>query len=377
MHFWPTFTPQTLKCSGSPERPALQTPALVPKSPHMHLTFASALQLAADPRGMSGEQTQEFLALLTGATLPVDEGAALLKAWAARGETSLELFSAVQFLQKHAMRVPVTTPCFDLCGTGGSGLSRYNISTTVAFILAAAGIPVAKHGNRGSSRPNGSFDLLDHLGIPFDFSPQESAQLQQETGLCFLFARTHHPEVGKVAPYRKAAGGRTIFNLAGPLSNPARIKHQLIGTIDEATARVVAQALSLLESEGALVVWGTPGLDEISITGKTGYLWVQANHIATGELVPSTKLDINYATLPAGDAPDNARTFFKLLSGSEKGPLLDMLVENAGAAIDLWNRRAPVLSGSGAKIARDLVRSGAALAKFEQHRDLAQQLANA
>lgn len=343
----------------------------------MPLTFAIALQLAADPRGMSAEQTHDLLSLLTSETLPVDEGAQLLQGWAARGETSLELFAAVNFLQDHAVRVPVVTPCFDLCGTGGSGRERYNISTTVAFILAAAGIPVAKHGNRGSLRPNGSFDLLDQLGIPFDLSPQKSAHLQQETGVCFLFARTHHPEVGKVAPYRKAAGGRSIFNLAGPLSNPAQVKHQLIGTINEPTARVVAEALSRLKTEGSLVVWGAPGLDEVSITGKTGYLRVQGDEIQAGELLPSMKLEVDYATLPAGDAPENARIFFQLLSGSEKGPLLDMLVENAGAAIDLWNQRAPALGGAGAKDARHLIRSGAALAKFEEHRDLAQQLADA
>jgi len=330
---------------------------------------------------MSGEHTQDLLTLLTSGTLPIDEGAQLLRVWTDRGETSLELFAAVNFLQSHAVRVPVVTPCLDLCGTGGSGRERFNISTTVAFILAAAGIPVAKHGNRGSQRPNGSFDLLDQLGIPFDLSPQNSAQLQQETGLCFLFARTHHPEVGKVAPYRKAAGGRSIFNLAGPLSNPARIKHQLIGTINETTARVVAEALSLLQTEGSLegslVVWGAPGLDEVSITGKTGYFQVQAEHIESGELIPSTKLEVDYAALPAGDAPENARIFFRLLSSSEKGPLLDMLVENAGAAIDLWNQRAPALGGLGAKEARDLIRSGAALDKFEEYRDLAQQLAHA
>lgn len=340
----------------------------------MALSFPEALQLVQTPFGMTSDEVRAVLTLLSAATLPVEDGARLLQAWAARGETGSELSTTVLFLKQHAVTVPVAQACFDLCGTGGSALNRYNISTTVAFVAAAAGVPVAKHGNRGSKRPNGSFDLLDELGIPFDLPPRVSAQLQSETGVCFLFARTHHPEVGKVAPYRKAAGVRTIFNLAGPLSNPANVRHQLIGTIDEATARVVAEALDTLASPGSLVVWGTPGIDEVSITGPTAFLWIRGGTIESGRLEPTGHGQVRYEDLPAGDAPENARTFFKLLSGAERGPLLDMLVENAGAAIDLWNGRRPSLGGLGAQEARALIHGGAALGKFEEHRDLAQRL---
>ena len=176
--------------------------------------------------------------------------------------------------------------------------------------------------------------------------------------------------------YRKAAARRSIFNLAGPLANPAKIRHQLIGTIDEPTAQVVAEALVELATEGTLVVWGEPGIDEVSITGETGFLRVSRGLIEAGRMKPSTKLSVDYDSLPGGDAPQNAQIFFRLLSGAEKGPLLDMLVENAGVAIDLWHGRPPRLAGPGAEQARALIRSGAALAKFEQHRDLAMRLAS-
>lgn len=341
----------------------------------MTLSLPDAQNLAALSQGMNAEQTTELLELLVSGTLAVEEGAGLLQAWAARGETGIELAAAVRFLRSKAVPVPVAEPGFDLCGTGGSGLERYNVSTTVAFVCAAAGLPVAKHGNRGSKRPNGSFDLLEALGVPFELSPAQEAQLQKETGVCFIFARTHHPAVGKVVPYRKAAGGRTIFNLAGPLSNPAAIKHQIIGTINEDTAKIVAQALSELKSEGAFVVYGEPGIDEISVTGKTGTLLVTPEGTSPGSFEQPTHPGLDYASLPHGDAEENKQTFMELLEGKETGPLLDMVCENAGAALDLWAGRVPSYGGPGAATARQLIESGAALRAFEKHRKLAQRLA--
>ncbi len=340
----------------------------------MTLTYSQALELVSSPSGMNSEQTKDLLGLLVQATLPEQEGAQLIASWAGRSETGTELAATVEFLMSHALRVPVAQPCFDLCGTGGSGLSRYNISTTVAFVAAAASVPVAKHGNRGSQRPNGSFDLLDELGVPFELSPEKEAELQKATGLCFLFARTHHPAVGKVTHYRKAARCRSIFNLAGPLANPAQLSHQLIGTTNENTAQTLAAGIQQLKAKNALVVWGHPGIDEVSITGNTGYLRVHEEQIQAGTLSLKVPKALDYSELPGGDAKENAQLFYRLLSGAEKGPLLDMLVENAGVAIDLFQGRLPQLEGQGATEARDLIRSGAALAKFEEHRDLAQRL---
>lgn len=340
----------------------------------MTLSANDALALVRKTEGMTANETTAVLELLVQASLEEATGAALLKSWAARAETGKELAATVRFLRERAIQVPVRQACFDLCGTGGSGRTRYNVSTTVAFIAAAAGVPVAKHGNRGSSRPNGSFDLLEALGIPFEFTAEQEADLQAETGVCFLFARTHHPAVGKVVAYRKAAGGRSIFNLAGPLANPAHIKHQVIGTVDEKIGRVVADALVELSPLGALVVWGEPGIDEISVTGNTGYLRVSSSGISAGAFATPTHPGLDYATLPGGDAEENKQTFLALLEGRERGPILDMICENAGASIDLWEDRLPAYGGEGSKKARALILSGAALRAFEQHRAAAQKL---
>lgn len=342
----------------------------------MSLSGSEALTLVKSAAGMTPEQTSEVLGLLVLATLDETTGAEILKTWAGRGETGVELAATVRFLRSRSVHVPVKSPAFDLCGTGGSGLSRYNVSTTVAFIAAAAQVPVAKHGNRGSRRPNGSFDLLEALGIPFELSPEQEAELLQKTGLCFLFARTHHPAVARVVGYRKAAGRRTIFNLAGPLANPVPIKHQIIGAVDAATGQVVAEALHELQSEGALVVWGQPGIDEISVTGSTGYFSVGPRGQERGSFETPTHPGLDYATLPAGEATENAQIFRQLLTGKQEGPLLDMVCVNAGAAIDLWNGRAPAYEGEGTTQARTLVRDGSALACYEAHRSLARSLKN-
>lgn len=340
----------------------------------MVLSLQAATELVKKPQGMTGEEARALVTLLLEQTLTADEGGALLRAWTERGETGVELSAVVTLLKEHAVTVPVTRASLDLVGTGGSGLVRYNISTTAAFVVASAELPVAKHGNRGSLRPNGSFDLLDELGIPFELSPETIAALHSETGLCFLYARTHHPLVGKMVAYRKTAGRRSIFNLAGPLANPVRVKHQLIGAATAHTAQVLAEALQLLNTDGALVVWGEPGIDEVSITGTTGYLHVKGETIDSGVLQPKAN-NLSYDFLPGGDAKENAQTFFRLLSGAENGPLLDMLVENAGVAIDLWNGLVPSIGGPGAEQARALISSGAAIKKFEQHRDAAIRLA--
>lgn len=340
----------------------------------MSISVEQALDLCVRRAGMDASETGQVLSLLVSGEPNENEGARLLSTWAERGETGVELAAAVRFLKQACIPVPIERPCFDLCGTGGSGLTRYNVSTTVAFILAAAGMPVAKIGNKGSRRPNGSFDLLEALEVPFLLSPEKEAKLQAQTGLCFLFARAHHPLVAQVVPYRKAAGGRSIFNLAGPLANPAPIKKQLIATIDEPTARVVAAGLQALGTEGALIVWGEPGIDEISVTGATGFLQVKPTGIVAGCFNTPTYPGLAYTALPGGNAPENAEIFWKLLRGEERGPLFEMICISAGVALDLWNDRPPTYDGIGAGQARQLLQNGLALARFVEHRDLAQKL---
>src|SRR4051812_13511543 len=338
----------------------------------MTMTIERAEACAAG--GMGAADAAAIVELLMGGGVAVERGAALLAAWSARGETGAELAAVVRALLARAVRLPMDDRCLDLCGTGGSGLARYNVSTTAAFVLAAAGVPVAKHGNRGSRRPDGSFDLLDALQVPFAQTPEAHARLRAETGCCFLFARAMHPAVAAVAPMRKAAGRRTVFNLAGPLANPCRPRRQLIGVIDERTARVVAGALAALGTERGLVVWGHPGIDELSITGESRWLLVEGGALREGAVEPLHP-GLAHDALPCGEAAANAEVFRRLLAGDERGPLADLVALNAGAAIDLWRGRLPGAASDGVREARELLRSGAVLKAFERHRALAAGLA--
>ncbi len=338
----------------------------------MAMTPEIAAQRVRSP--MNAADTAALIDLLMSGGVAVEAGAALLTTWAERGETGEELAAVVRALLARATTLPIDGACLDLCGTGGSGLARFNVSTTAAFVLAAAGVPVAKHGNRGSRRPDGSFDLLDALGIPFALSGEQHARLKRETGVCFLFARAMHPAVAAVAPMRKAAGRRTIFNLAGPLANPCRPRRQLIGVIDERTARVVATALAALGGERACVVWGAPGIDEFSITGPSRFLLLEAGAMRE-DAVAALHPQLTHADLPSGEATQNAALLQRLLAGEERGPLLDLVALNAGAAIDLWHDRPISARGEGYRRALQMLTDGAALRVLVAHRRLAQEMA--
>jgi anthranilate phosphoribosyltransferase len=327
------------------------------------------------PHGMDEEQVELLLHGLLDAQVVAADGAEILRCWAIRGETALELATVVKLLLQRAVQIPLPGPSMDLCGTGGSDLTRYNVSTTVAFVLATAGVPIAKHGNRGSKRPNGSFDLLDALGIPFQLSPPQIAEIFAKTGICFLFARAFHPVVAKVAGMRKLVAGRTIFNLAGPLANPCRPSRQVVGVTNEATAQVIAGALTLLGVERSIVVRGHPGIDEVSITGPT-HLWEVADGHTHHRIVEHFHHHgLDHAALPGGDAPENARIFQSLLAGEETGPLHDMVVANAALALDCWRGDAHPGSSSTIDEVRELLASKAVAMSYARHRRVARAVA--
>ena len=329
-----------------------------------------------DPRSpLSPTTVDAVITTLLAGGVPVEEGGAFLAQWSARGETGAEVAAVVRALLARATPIPLPGPCFDLCGTGGSGLTRYNVSTTTAFILAALGVPVAKHGNRGSARPNGSFDLLDALGIPFQLSPAHQAELFTTTGVCFLFARQVHPAVGAVAPMRKAAGRRTIFNLAGPLANPCRPVRQVVGVAHERTAHVVTEALKDLGVDRAAVVLGHPGLDEVSITGPT-HLWEVVGGHAHHRIIDRLHhADLDHAHLPGGDAAENALLFAELVAGRAPGPLEDMVVLNAALALACWRELPLATLDALREEIREALRDGRVERTVTRHRTAARRLA--
>jgi anthranilate phosphoribosyltransferase len=343
----------------------------------MTTSYSALAALARTAGGMTPEQTKVVLHHLMDGSLTPEHGAEVLIAWSERGETGAELATVVEALLAKAIHVPIPGG-MDVCGTGGSGLGRFNVSTTAAFILAAAGIPVVKHGNKGSKTANGSFDLLEALGVPYQLPVQQLVRLQAETGVCFLFARAVHPAVGAVAPARKIAANRvkrTVFNLAGPLANPCRPRRQLIGVIDERTAHIVSEAIRLLGSERALVVRGHPGIDEVSITGPTHVWDIQGGHVHHAIIERIHQHGLDHAHLPCGDANANAAIFHRLLSGAERGPLLDMVCANAGAALDCWHGRKVLSDSVGFDQAKELVASGKAKTAFTRHLTMAKEMA--
>jgi anthranilate phosphoribosyltransferase len=345
----------------------------------MTSAYSSLLGLVRSPGGMTSEQTQVVVHHLMDGSVTPEHGAEILVSWHERGETGAELAAVVEALLAKAVRVPIAAPAvMDVCGTGGSALGRFNVSTTVAFILASAGVPVVKHGNKGSKVANGSFDLLEVLGVPYLQTPAHQARLSAETGLCFLFARAVHPAVSAVAPARKLAAAkvpRTIFNLAGPLANPCRPAKQIIGVTDERTAHIIAEAMTRLGTRRALVVKGHPGIDEISITGPSHVWTVHDGHVRHAIIERIHQHGVDHAHLPCGDAQANAATFHRMLAGEERGPLLDMVCANAGAALDCWRDRAVLSDSVGFDEAKDLLLSGRTKTTFVRHLNLAKQLA--
>lgn len=300
---------------------------------------------------------------------PDDEtAAAVLVALADKGETAAEITGFAQGMLARAVALDLAEDSLDLCGTGGSGLDRFNVSTTAAFVLAAGGVPVAKHGNRGSRIPNGSFDLLESLDCPFELDPAQNRALFEKHSLCFVYGRRYHPALAKMAPVRRLASRRTVFNLAAPLCNPATPAYQVVGTVNEATAATLVPVLQALGRSRALVVVGEPGIDEVSLAGRTRFSEISPDGVRTfGHMPDDFGLQaVPYEALPGGDYRQNRETFLELMQHNRPAPLLDMVCLNAGAAFYCRGQSASLPAGHA--LARELFDSGAVRQKFEDFR---------
>lgn len=263
--------------------------------------------------------------------------AALLTALRMKGETADELLGAVLAMRERAAHVDAGGGVvLDTCGTGGDGTNTYNISTAVALVAAAAGVRVAKHGNRSVSSRSGSADVLEALGVRIGLSPGGVARCIAATGVGFLFAPAHHGAMRHAAPVRRVLGFRTLFNLIGPLTNPAGATHQVVGIYDGARLHDVAQVLAQLGARRALVVHGCDGLDELTLAGETHAVEVRDGALRDLVIVPEDAGLPRAPTtaLAGGSATENAALIGALLAGEERGPRRDVLLLNAGAA--LW-----------------------------------------
>lgn len=284
-----------------------------------------------------------------------------------KGENSDDICEYVNVINQHSKSLSPQGDLLDVCGTGGSGLSRFNVSTASAFVLSALGVPVIKHGNRGSQRPNGSFDLLERLGIDIEQTPNQIEETIAKVDLGFVFAKHYHPSLKSVANARKLAGGRSIFNLAGPLSNPAKITYQVIGTADHSKAEVLAEACIKLGRKRAAVVYGEPGIDEVSISGASHIYECLDGKIQHYQITPKDFgiTPVPYDEIPGGDVDVNIEIFNELLNGSTDSSIIDMVALNSGMALYIAGKESSIIDGYKASI--DCITSGKMCAQFNAY----------
>ena len=287
--------------------------------------------------GLPATLTEECFTALMAGEWSEPEQAAFLVALRAKGETAAEVAAAVRVLRSFAVAVPSSrAPLVDTCGTGGDGAHTLNISTGAALVAAACGVAVAKHGNRSVSSKCGSADVVEALGVPLDLEAEQLGTLLDAEGFAFLFAPRLHPAMRTVMPVRRALGVRTVFNLLGPLANPAGVRRQVVGVYSSRVMPLVAGALAELGAERAWIVHGEDGLDEISVCAPTRVVEVCDGEISGETTVDPQALGFSRASLEdlaGGDAQENAKRLRAILEGREHSPAADAVALNAAAAL--------------------------------------------
>lgn len=313
---------------------------------------ASGLPLAPD------DAEAAFSIIMSGEATPA-QMAGFLMALRVRGETVDELTAGARIMRERALAVRAPADAIDIVGTGGDGAQTYNISTATALVVASAGVPVAKHGNRAASSKSGTADALTALGVNLDIEPNTIARCIADAGIGFMFAPVHHSAMRHVAPVRTELGTRTIFNLLGPLANPAGVKHHCIGVFAPRWVEPFAETLRNLGSERAWVVHGSDGLDELTTTGASYVAELNNGKIRTFEVTPEDA-GLPRATLEdlrGGDPAYNAAAIVALLDGAP-GAYRDIVLLNAAAALIVAGKAATLAEG--AKLAGHAIDSGAA-----------------
>jgi anthranilate phosphoribosyltransferase len=310
------------------------------------------------------EAAAVFDRMMAGEATPSQMGG-LLMGLRVRGETVDEITGAVSAMRAKMIKVEAPANAIDVVGTGGDASGSYNISTCAAFIVAGAGIPVAKHGNRALSSKSGAADVLQALGVKIELTPAEIAHCIKDAGIGFMFAPAHHPATKNVAPTRVELGTRTIFNLLGPVSNPAGVKRQMVGVFSRQWVEPIAQVLANLGSQAAWVVHGSDGLDEITTSGPTSVAALENGRVRTFEISPE---DVGLPqakpeALRGGDAEANAAALLDVLKG-KPGAFRDVAVFNAAAALIVAGLAKDLKEG--AAIAKESIESGEAEGRLDR-----------
>ena len=315
-------------------------------------------------KDLTEEESAHMIALLS-ETDNLAMAGAILAALEIKGESVSELTGAARFLREHVTPINVGKPCVDVVGTGGDGGVSFNVSTTAAFVAAGAGTTIAKHGNRAVSGKSGAADVLAELGYNLDMLPAAVERSIRDNGIGFLFARALHPVMGKVAPLRKALGIHTIFNLLGPLTNPANAEGIVLGVWDSRLLPLFAETLRNLNMKRALVIHSRDGLDEISSIAPTDYALLEDNAISFGTFTPGELLSSEETTgsIAGGSAAENATILKNILNGTDHSARRGMVVLNAAATCyvaDLGRTLAECIP-----MAERSIDSGAALHKLK------------
>ena len=309
------------------------------------------------------EAASAFDRMMSGEATPSQMGG-LLMALRVRGETVEEITGAVSAMRAKMLRVKAPPEAIDVVGTGGDGSGSVNVSTCASFIVAGAGVPVAKHGNRALSSRSGSADVLASLGVKIDISPEHVGRCVAEAGIGFMFAPAHHPAMKNVGPTRVELATRTIFNLLGPLSNPAGVTRQMVGVFSKQWVQPLAQVLKNLGSESVWVVHGSDGLDEITLTGPTFVAALEKGNIRSFEVTPEQAglKCVAGETLKGGDAQANAIALKSVLDGMPN-PYRDVALFNAAAALIVAGRAKDLKEG--VALGTQSIESGAAASRLK------------
>ncbi len=325
--------------------------AIIQLSKKQNLTYAEAEQVMNEI--MEGKASQVQMA-------------AYLTALSLKGETIDEITASAAGMRAHCIKLLHDLDVLEIVGTGGDGANSFNISTTASMVIAAGGVPVAKHGNRAASSKSGAADVLEALGVRITLPPERSAELLQKIHICFLFAQNYHIAMKYVAPIRKELGIRTVFNILGPLSNPAGAKMELMGVYEEALVEPLAQVMAKLGVTRGMVVFGQDKLDEISMSAPTTICEIRDGWFQSYEITPEQfgypRCEKN--DLVGGTPKENAAITRAILSGKEHGPKRQAVCLNAGAALYIGGKASSLEEG--VRLAESLIDSGAAQQKLEE-----------
>lgn len=303
--------------------------------------------------------------IMSGEATPV-QMSSYLTALSLKGETIDEITASAAGMRAHCIKLLHDMDVLEIVGTGGDGSNSFNISTTSSLVIAAGGVPVAKHGNRAASSKSGAADVLEALGVKITLPAERSAEILQKINICFLFAQNYHIAMKYVAPIRKELGIRTVFNILGPLSNPAGANMELMGVFDQALVEPLAQVMANLGVSRGMVVYGQDKLDEISASAPTSVCEIKDGMFTTYEITPEqfgyTRCDKE--ELQGGTPQENAKITKAILNGTEKGAKRQAVCLNSGAALYIAGKAESMEAG--VRMAEELIDSGAALKKLEE-----------